>query len=259
MTNRSSAESPAVASSAVPASSAAHRPSGLAEPSHPGRLTLALVVPAPVLLALGTALDPAGGPPVDAYLARTEAAPGGYLASGMLLMAGMLLLVPAAIGAWRVGAGRGFGVERGEGVGARAGVRGTRGSRLLRTGAVLLGAWGCLASIGVALGYTAGWAAIGLSDAAPALRVEVFEAITYSPFAMVAAPLGGAAWVGATAVIGLALVLGRAGRRWGGALVLLSLVFEVVGGPVLRMPLLAGAGFLLFGVGLAALAWRWRG
>lgn len=189
-----------------------------------------LVVP-PVLAAIATGIDRAGGPPVSGYLDRVAAAPGVYLAGGMLLVVAMALSVFTAAALLRLAAG----VERGG---------------LLRVGALLYGLWAVLGPAGVSLGYTAGWVGVAIRpDAAPALVEQVFLGITYSPWATLGAVAGGVGWMLGCVVAGLGLLRARLAPVWAATLVIAGPVFALAVGS-LRIAPLTAVGFLLLAAGL---------
>lgn len=186
----------------------------------------------PVLAAVGTGIDRAGGPPVAAYLDRVAAAPGVYLAGGMLLVVAMATSALTAGALLRLAAGR------------------ARGSAL-RAGALLYGLWAVLGPAGVALGYTAGWVGLAIrSDASPQLVEQVFTGITYSPWGTLGAVVGGVGWMLGCVVAGVGLLLTRVAPWWAAVLVIACPVFEVAVGN-LRLAPLSAVGFLLLAAGLS--------
>ncbi len=187
-----------------------------------------------LLLALGTALDrtAGGGVSVDEYLALVAAAPGAYLASGLLLVAGMAGLVATAAALIRLS----FGLRR---------------VALLRVGAILIGLWGVCGVAGVGLGYTAGWVAIEVQDdVTGAALTRVFEGITYSPWGMIGGGIGGGAYVLGVLATGIGLIVARGVPVWTGVLVLVSPIATFTGGP-LGLPLVTTLGFVVAAIGLA--------
>lgn len=198
-------------------------------------LALGLVLPL-VLIAAGTTLDRAGGPPVEAYLARLNGAPQVYLASGMLLWAGMALLPLTAVALFRVSE--------------------THHRRTaLRLGAIGLVAWGIGGTTGVGLGYTAGMVSAAVQNSVQSdVLHQVFDGITYSPWGNLGAGIlgGGGALIG-TIVTAIGILMGGAKPRWAGIPMLLALpVFAIAGGPNVDSAV-TGIAFLLIAVSLAAL------
>ena len=192
----------------------------------------ALIVPFG-LLAAGTAIDRTAASEDDtAYLDQVAAAPVPYLVGGLLLALGMALLVPCAAALVRVAAGR-------------------RRTAVLRIGAIFIGVWGVLGTVGVSLGYTAGWVGADVADVIPAAPLrEVFEGITYSPWGLIGGGIGGTAYVLGLLAAGVGLILARGVPIWTGVLVLAAPVATFTGGP-LGIPILMAGGFVLAGVGFA--------
>lgn len=198
-------------------------------------LAIGLVLPL-VLIAGGTTLDRAGGPPVEAYLARLNAAPTVYLASGTLLWAGMALLPLTAVALFRV---------------SETHPRRTT----VRIGAIGLVAWGIGGTTGVGLGYTAGQVAAAVQGSVSTdVLHQVFDGITYSPWGNLGAGVLGAggALIG-TLVTAIGILMGGAKPRWAGIPMLLALpIFAIAGGPNVD-PAVTGIAFLLIAASLAAL------
>ena len=192
---------------------------------------VALVGPI-ALLAVGTAIDrTAGGADIHSYLERVAAAPGVYLASGLMMIAGMAGLVATAAAIVRLTAG-------------------TPRAALARVGGILIGVWGVCGVAGVGLGYTAGWVAVALQGDVPdAALTRLFEGVTYSPWGLIGGGGGGGAFVLGVLAAGIGLILARGIPSWTGILVLAAPVAMFTGGP-LGIPLLAAAGFALMAIGL---------
>lgn len=189
----------------------------------------------PVLIALGSALDPSGTtPPVADYLARVAEARPLYLVAGLVMQLGMAALVLTALTLHRL-------------------VPLLGGGRLLRAGAILLGAWGVFGACGVTAGFTAGWVAVDLPGGTSSSLVEsVFLGVTRSPWGTVGAILGGLGWGLGTIITGLALARLRK-HRWGGIAVATSVVaglgIGVAGNSVHRLMALQ---FVLLAIGLGS-------
>ncbi|MBS1698255.1 MAG: hypothetical protein JST25_07610 [Actinobacteria bacterium] len=196
---------------------------------------IALVLPL-LLIAAGPALDPTfGESDAASYLGSVNAAPALYLISGLLVMAGMMLLPLTAAALLRVAAP-------------------ARRRALLRIGAILLGAWGVLGVAGVATGYTAGWVAAGISD--PAGAADVLHGVTYAPWGMFGGTAGGIAYFGGVILTGIGLLLARRTPGWAGWALLLSPAGALLANAV-HVQLLAAVGMAVaaaaLGTGIPAL------
>lgn len=189
-----------------------------------------LVLPL-LLIAAGPALDPTFAQSDPAvYVASVRERGPVYLASGLCVMAGMMLLPLTAAAVLRLAVP-------------------ARRRALLRIGAILLGAWGVLGVAGVATGYTAGWVAAGLAD--PGTATEVLRGVTYGPWGMLGGGLGGVAYFGGVVVTGVGLLLARRTPLWAGWVMLLSPAGTVLSGAV-HLPLLAAVGMAAAAAGLGS-------
>jgi hypothetical protein len=191
------------------------------------------LVSGPALVAAGMALDGTGGTDVSAYIRAVQQNPGGYLAGGLVLQAGMISLVPAGAALLRLAAGH----ER---------------VRLLRVGALLLALW-AVGAIPAGISFTAGWvtASPALADAPRSAVEAVFTQSNSSPWLLGPALAALVGMVGGILFVGIGLLRCRLVPWWSGALVLAALPLTLACGAG-GFTVLDGFALALLPVGLAA-------